>query len=231
LTRHELKEQVQHDVFADSVARVVDYTTTHRSQVIKWSSIAVVAAAIVAGVLWYLSYARGQRQTDLEAAFQVLSAPVGQNTPGVKSYPTEDAKRNASVKALTEVINKDGGSREGRIAQYYRGTLNVQKDPKSAESDLKAVANDSGDIGSLAKIALAQVYSGSNRVPEAQGLLRDIINHPTSLVSKAQAQIMLAQLDQSANPQEAKNILQDLKNNPDPVVARSAEQLLGQIGH
>ncbi len=141
MTRHELKEQVQHDAFAESVAKVVDYTTTHRSLVIKWAVIAVVAALIVAGVLWYNSSARAQRQADLEAAFQVLSAPVGQTIPGMKTYPTEDAKRTASLTALNDVIKKDGGSREGRIAQYYRGTLNVQQDPKLAESDLKAVSD------------------------------------------------------------------------------------------
>ncbi len=86
-------------------------------------------------------------------------------------------------------------------------------------------------MSSLAKVALAQLYSGSNRVPEAQTLLRSVIDHPTPLVSKAQAQIMLAQLDKTANPQEAKGILQQLKGNQDPVIARSAEQLLGQLAH
>lgn len=232
MTRHELKEQVQHDAFSDSVSKVVDYTTSHRSTVIKGIAVAVAVALIIGGIFWYLSNARAQRQADLDAAFQVLSAPVGSTAPaGVKSYPTEDAKRDASLKALNSVIQKDGNSREGHIAQYYRGTLNVEKDSKSAESDLKTVADSSGDVSSLAKVALSELYAGSNRVPEAQNLLRDVINHPTSLVSKEQAQIMLAQLDQTANPQEAKSILQDLKNNPDTAVSRTATQLLGQLGH
>lgn len=232
MTRHELKEQVQHDAFADSVSKVVDYTTTHRSTVIKWAAVAVVAALVIGGVFWYESSARAQRQADLEAAFEVLNAPVTATPPpGVKAYPTEDAKRAASLTALTQVINKDGGSREGHIAQYYRAALNTEKNPQSAEADFKAVADDSGDMSSLAKVALAQIYAGTNRVSEAQNLLRSVIDHPSSLVSKQQAQILLAQLDQTANPQEAKSILQSLKNNPDPAISRAADQLLAPSGH
>lgn len=232
LTRHDLKEQIQHDAFTDSVSKVVDYTSTHRSDVIKWIAAAVVAAVIAGGVIWYLSYSRAQREQDLANAFAVLSAEVGPSAPaGVKSYPTEEAKRDASIKALTEVVNKDGNSEEGRIAQYYRGTLEVQTNPGAAESDLKAAADSHGDIASLAKVALSQIYAGSNRVSQAQSLLRDVIDHPSALVSKQQAQIMLAQLDQTANPQEAKGILQSLKNDPDPAIARTAGQLLTQAGH
>jgi hypothetical protein len=233
LTRHELKEQVQHDAFAESVAKVVDYTSSHRASVVKWTAVAVAVALIIGGVVWYNSYADGHRQQDLAAAFQVLSAPVGANAPaGTKSYPTEDAKRAASLKALTDVVNKDGDSREGMIARYYRGTLTAQRDLKAAESDLKAAADSSADVSALAKVALSEVYAGENRISEAQALLRSLIDKPGALVSKEQAQIMLAQLDQTANPQEAKQILQSLKKpGQDPEVARAADQVSAQLEH
>ena len=233
MTRHELKAQVQHDPFAESVNKAFDYVSSHRSIATKWAAVGIAVLLVILGFVWYRSYARSQRQQDLESAFEVLGAPVGPNAAkGVKSYPTDEAKHAASLKVLTDVLNKDGDSHEGLIARYYRGTLNAQQDPKAAENDLKVVADSSADVSSLAKIALADLYAGENRVGEAQALLRSLINKPNALVSKQQAQIMLAQLDETANPQEAKQILQDLKKpDQDPAIARAAEQVSAQLAH
>ena len=231
MTRHELKEQVQHDAFKESVGKALNYTASHRSQVTRWAVIAAGVLIIAGAAFWYMSYRRSVRQQDLEAAFVVLSAPVGPAGQFGKSYPTEDAKRDASMKALADVIAKDGGSKEGLIAQYYRGTLKAQRqDSNGAQADLRTVADSNSDVAPLAKIALAQLYAGENRVPEAQELLRGIVNKPTPLVSKAQAEVMLAQLDQATNPQQAKKILDSLKSpNQDPAVSRAVDQLSTQM--
>ncbi|MBV9264708.1 MAG: tetratricopeptide repeat protein [Acidobacteriaceae bacterium] len=232
MTRHELKEQIQHDPFAEAVARVVDYTTTNRQAVIRWVVIAVAVAAVIGGIVWYSSYARSVRQRDLDAAFQVLSAPVGPQQPQFgKSFPTEDAKKQASIKAFAAVVAKDGDSREGLIARYYLASIKAQQDARAAEADLKTVADSRSEVSALAKIALAQLYAGENRVPEAQQLLRDLVNKPTDLVSKQQAQVMLAQLDQATNPQQAEKILKDLRTeSPRPAVSRAVDQLSAQLG-
>jgi AAA15 family ATPase/GTPase len=75
------------------------------------------------------------------------------------------------------------------------------------------------------------VYLGEKKIAEAQGLLRAIVNSPTSLVSKAQAQILLAQIDQSVNPAESKNILKSIEKSDQgrPAVSRAADQLSTQL--
>jgi hypothetical protein len=128
------------------------------------------------------------------------------------------------------VVAKDGGTSEGLMAQYYLGTLKAQQDPKGAESDLKTVADSSDEISSLAKVALAQLYAGENRLPEAQQLLQSVENKPTSLVSKEQAQILRAQLDATTNPQQAKKILQSLQGpKADPAISRAASEVAAQV--
>jgi hypothetical protein len=230
LTRHELKEQVQHDAFSDTVSKIVHYSTAHRDTVIKWGVAVVAVAGITIGAIAYSSHQRTEREQDLAAAFDVISAPVGPATQFGKSYPTEAAKRSASIKALSAVVAKDRGSDEGLMAQYYLGTLKTQSDPKGAESDLKTVADSSSEVSSLAKIALAQLYAGENRVPEAQELLQSLANKPNSLVSKGQADILRAQIDAATNPQQAKQILQPLENQKqDPVVARAAGEVAAQV--
>lgn len=231
MTRHELKEQLQHDQFTDAVSRSLDYVTSHREKITRWAIVAAVILAIAGGAFWYSSYQRSVRQQDLQAAFEVLEAQVGPSTnPAVKNFPTQEAKTQASIKALSAVVAKDGGTREGFIAQYYLGTLKAaQNDNKGAESDLRAVGNSSSDSAALAKIALAQLYAGENRTAEAQELLHSLVNRPVDLVSKAQAQILLAQLDQRANPQQAKNLLKSLQT-PDqrPAVTRAVNELSAQ---
>jgi len=233
LTRHELKEQLQHDHFTDAVSHVFTYTQTHRQQVTRWVITGLVILVIAGGAFWYASYRSSVRQRDLQAAFDVLETPLATANPSAegKTFPSDQAKRDASMKALADVVAKDGGTREGFVAQYYLGTLKAQNgDSKGAEADLQAVANSSSQCAPLAKIALAELYAGQNRTSEAQNLLREIINKPAELVSKAQAQILLARLEGSTNPQEAKKILQSLKKpNQDPAVARAADQISAQL--
>jgi hypothetical protein len=228
LTRHDLKEQLKHDKFTDSVAAAVDYTSSHRTQVTRWSIIGGIVLIIIGLTAWYLSYRSSQRQQDLEAAMQVLGTPVGPSS----SYSTEAAKQAAGLKALNEVISKDGdSSREGLIALYYRGTIEAAQGNKSAEADLQKVADSSSSCSPLAKIALSQLYSGENRLHDAEALLRSVIEKPSALVSKGQAQILLAQLEQSSNPKEAKQLLQTVRASAkdDPAVTRAADQLSSKL--
>ncbi len=231
MTRHELKDQVQHDQFTDSVSTALNYASSHRQRFIHWGVTAAVVAILIAGAIWFNSYRRAQRERDLQAVFSVLDAQVGPHNDYVKTFATQDEKLQASIKALSGVVAKDGGTREGYLAQYYLGTLKVQKnDAKGAEADLRAVASSSSDSAALAKIALAQLYIASKRTADAQNLLRSLVNKPTDLVSKSQAEVLMAQLVSSVNPQEAKHILQGLKTpNASPAVTRAADQVSAQL--
>lgn len=231
MTRHELKEQLQHDHFTDAVSDVLGYAVSNRERLIRWGIAAAVIAALVGGAFWYASYRRSVRQQDLQSAFDVLETPVGPPNQFAKSFATQDAKLQASIKALSEVVAKDGGSREGLMAQYYLGTLKIQKqDNKAAESDLRAVAGAKSECAGLAKLALAQLLASENRMPEAQSLLHEMVNKPTDLVSKAQAQVLLARLEETTNPKEAKAILQSLrKSNQDAAVTRAVDQISAQL--
>ena len=230
MTRHELKEQLQHDHFTDAVSGMVGYASSHRENVIRWSIILAIVLILGGGAFWYAAYRNAARQQDLQNAFAILEAPVGAPGQLGKTFPTQDAKTQASIKTLQDVVAKDGGTRQGLIAQYYLGTLKAaRQDTKGAQSDLQAVANSSSECAPLAKIALSQIYAGENRTSDAQAILRDLINKPTDLVSKAQAEILLAHLDETSNPQEAKKLLQSLRAETDPAVSRAVQQISSQL--
>lgn len=232
MTRHDLKDQLQHDQFTDTVSNVVSYSASHRQTIIRYSIIGGAVLIVVGLALWFFNYRASQRQADLQAAFSVLDVPVGPQAAGstTKTFATQDEKTKAAQKAFGDVAAKDSGSHEGRIAQYYLGTLKAQTgDAKAAESDLQTVANAGGDVASLAKIALAQLYVSQQKTSQAENLLRDVVNKPTDLVSKAQAQILLAQILESSNPREAKKIVQSLRvPNQSPAVTRALDQVAAQ---
>lgn len=233
MTRHELKEQVEHDQFTDTVSNLVSYATAHREKLTFWGLIALAVVIVAGAIFWYSSYRNGVRQQDLAAALEVVGASVGPANPAnpaTKTYATQDEKNKASMKALSGVVAKDGGTRQGLTAQYYLGTLKAQSgDMRGAEADLRAVAGSRNECAPLAKIALAQLYAGKNRTSEAEALLRELVNNPTDLVSKAQAQILLAHMEETTNPQDAKKILQSLKTpTQDPAISRAVEQMSAQ---
>ncbi|HEY1216285.1 MAG TPA: hypothetical protein VGE93_21895, partial [Bryobacteraceae bacterium] len=78
MTRHELKEQLQHDRFSDAVSGAVVYASSHRKNLIRGAIAVAVIAAIVGVALWYSSYRRSIRRDALETALVVAQAPVGQ---------------------------------------------------------------------------------------------------------------------------------------------------------
>lgn len=230
MTRHELKEQLQHDRFTDAVSGALVYARSHRENLVRWIIAAGIILIVAGGAFWFMAYRNSVRQQDLENAFVVLDAPVGAPSQLGKTFATQDAKNKASMKALQDVMAKDGGTRQGLIAQYYLGTLKAStQDIKGAQADLENVANSSSECASLAKIALAQIYASENRMADAQKLLRDIIDKPADLVSKAQAQILLAHLEEATNPQESKKLLSAASANPDPAVQRAAQEISSQL--
>ena len=165
-------------------------------------------------------------------ALSVLQAQVGPPSEYAKTFLTEEVKQQAALKALSGIVAKYSGTREGLIAQYYRGTLKAQRDDlNGAQSDLRVVADSRSECAPLAKIALAQLFAGQKKTGEAQNLLRSIVNAPTDLVSKAQAQILLAELDQTVNPREAKDILKSIEkaDRQRPAVTRAADEVSAQL--
>jgi hypothetical protein len=231
LTRHDLKDQLQHDQFTDAVTGAVSFAQNNRQQVIRWVII-VAAVLLVGGGIWgFLSYQKSQRENDLAAAMMVVNAQVGPANDYAKTYPTEDAKNDAAMKALGEVVAKDGNSNEGMIALYYRATLKAKKDQASTEGDFKRVADSGTDVAPLAKIALAQLYVGEKKTAEAKDLLRSIISSPTDLVSKAQAQILLAQTEVASNPQDSRADLKSIDANDAkrPAVSKASDAVSAQL--
>lgn len=229
MTRHELKE-LEHDQFAVKVGSAVEYTKTHRQLVLRWAIIGLVAIAAVGGGFWFASYKRTERQADLRAAYEVAEASIGDKaSPFAKSYPTQEAKDQALLKAMAEVASKHSGSEEGYIAEYYAATLKASRGSVAAAvPNFKHVAESGAAVAAYAKLALAQIYLDQGNTQDAEALLRSLIEKPNGLVSKEQAQVVLAKVLAKKDPAASKKLLDSMDYQKmlkeRPAIARAMDE-------
>jgi len=223
LTRHELKS----DQFVEQVGQIVENVEAHRAQVIRYSIAAAAVLLIAGGSYWFVRSRQETRQAELAKTLRVWTAPVG-GTPGEYSFATADAKQKAIEKVIPEFVAKYAGSKEAAVGDYLLGIRAADQNRfDEAEQHLKAAADGgSKEYGSLAKLALAEVYAARGKNADAEKLLKELIDKPTALVSKDQATISLARLYLKTKPAEANKLLDPLLHAPDTTAGSIATALI-----
>lgn len=227
LTRKELKT----DKFALEVGHGLEYVSDHRGQVVRWGSIAAAVVAAILIVYAIFSYRAGVRDEALRSALQIQEAPVAQAAaPGQQSFATPDQKEAALKKALTEVADKYSGTQQGAVARYYLGTLAADKGdlPTAEKSFREVVDHANSNYASLAKLSLASVLAAQEKTADGERMLRSLVDHPTTFVSKDQATIALARYLAATKPQEARKLLDPLKTERN-TISRAALTALSEI--
>ncbi len=213
ITRKELKT----DKFAQEIEQTVTFFEEHRAAIIRFGSLAVVVALLVFGYIVYSRHRHTARQDALYQALEAIDAPVAAapGTPGL-NFPNQAAKDQEVIKRLTALRVDYAGSDEASVAGYYLATtLAEQGKQAEAEKILQDVAeNGSSQYAALAKLSLAHIYFGSGKADLGEKTLRDLIDHPTTFVTKEQATIALARALKDTKPQEAHKLLQPLLNKP-----------------
>ena len=226
-TRHALKQ----DRLVEATRTGVDWFGEHRAKVIQAAVAAVVLLAmVIAGLVVY-----NQRSTAADLAFgqamDTYNAPLataGQPpAPGEKTFPTASARATAANQQFVQVANQYGLLLPGKTASYFAGLTAIDMgQPGAAETYLKKVADGSNaPLGSLAKLALANLYQQLNRNSEAVVLYNQLIAKPTTTVPADAARLQLASLYEKTNPAEANKIYAQLKNSKSAAGQIAAQKL------
>ena len=231
VTRNKLKT----DKFAVEVEHTVEYVAEHRKQVTMYGAIAVGVAILAAGIWYYRGSQHSARQKDLAEAMQKQDAPVMPTPPAGSAAPplyfTTQALKNAEVtKAFSAVRVKHPGSTEAVIAASYLGAISADEG-KLAEAEKyfqAAIADGDANYGSVAKLSLSQILVATGRVPDAEKMLRSMVDNPTLFVSKEQATIALAKAIGGSKPAEARKLLEPLRATPG-AVSQAAITALNQL--
>lgn len=216
ITRKELKS----DKFALEVEHTVTFFEEHQQELIRYGGIALAVIALGIGLWLYRSHQHTEREEALAQAIKVQEAPTGGiSGNGGLVFPTQEAKDVEALRVFGDLKAKYPGTDEGEIAQYYLGAIKADQGKLAeAEKDFQQVAqNGSTAYASLAKLSLAQIYFSDGRNSQAESTLRDLMAHPTVLVSKEQATLMLARYLMMKNPEEARKMLDPLRSVPGTV--------------
>jgi predicted negative regulator of RcsB-dependent stress response len=212
---------LKRDVFALEVGHTFEYVERHRRQVVIGVCVGLALVLSVFGYRWYSKRQHALRQTQLHAAMRILDAIVGPENPraGLISFPTQKARAQAVYKAFGDIARQYRGTDEADVARYFWGTAAADqgKLDEAEKAFLEAAGSRNRDYGSLAKLALAQVYHARGKTADAEKLLRELMDKPTAFVSKEQATIELARIIAETRPAEARKLLEPLRTMPGAV--------------
>jgi predicted negative regulator of RcsB-dependent stress response len=227
LTRKELKS----DQVAVTVEHTVDYVQAHQKPIIQVVIGAVALAVIIGGIVFYRGQQQEVRDARLAEATRVAQAPVGAaGTPDSLSFPTPEAKAAEETKVFSKLQADYPGTQQGYIAEYYLAGVDAsQSRMEEARKKYEDVAkNAEANTASLAKFAIAQILLQENKTADAQAALKDLMEHPTDMVSKDQATVTLAESMKLTNPAEAKKLLEPLVKEGGEI-AGTAARLLNEL--
>jgi hypothetical protein len=227
---HITRKSLKTDRLVEEVSHSVDFMAKHRRQFVRGGIAAAVL--LVAGLgFWY--YQQNQKSARLELlskAYLIQDSPVGPPQGDVKPpFATEAERTVAAAKGFQAVIDKYPGSNEALISKYFLAAqaAAAARWPDAERGFQEVAARGNADLASLARLSIAQVYAGQGKLPEAEKLLRELADKPTTAVSKEQAQITLARILMASRPDEAKKILEPMRTARS-AVSRAAVSALGE---
>lgn len=222
ITRKELKT----DRFAQEVGQTFAFFEEHRREVLIYGAAALVVVLLAVGFYFYRQRQYAARERVLSQALQVLEAPVGAPAESVAglSFATPEARDAEAAKRFGDIANNYSGTRQGVVAEYTLAAMAAEQDRVlEAEKRFKTVAESGNrEYASLAQMALAEIYFGSNRIAEGEQLLRPLIAKPTIFVSSEEATIALARGIAKTKPEEARKLLEPLRSSRNTAVSQAA---------
>jgi predicted negative regulator of RcsB-dependent stress response len=229
-TRQELKQ----NAFTTQTAETIHWAVEHRSKVMAVAIAVVIILAAIGGGWAYLNYRDAQAQSQLSLAVQKFNAPIRPaGTPAtadVLSYGTAQERDLASNADFTRIADKYSHTQSSQLARYFAGvTYRDLGKTAEAEQSLKEVAGSRyPEIGSLAKVALAQIYHDSGKNVDAIDIYKGLIDHPTISVGKSTAQLALASLYEAmGRTDDARHLYESMqKESPASLIAQIAGQKL-----
>jgi tetratricopeptide (TPR) repeat protein len=184
------------DKFAQATASSVGWVSDHRSGVLKWSIVAVIALLVVVGGLVAWTVESSAADKALGVALDTYDAPLAQ--PGAPvdagTYATAADRSKAANQQFADVANKYGWLPEGAKAHYFAGVTDQDLAQNAqAETELKKAAGAwDHNLANLAKLALAGLYHRTQRDQQAIDIYNELTAKPSATVSANVAQLDLA---------------------------------------
>ncbi len=231
-TRHQLKQDAFSRVTIGAAEKTAHWTVEHRATVVISAVAAAIVLAVGVGGWFYLNSQNEKASLELSQAVRTMETPLrpsgAPEQPDFPTFTSAKERMQAAQKQFQAIVDKYPHTSTADLAHYFLGVTAAElSDNATAERDFKEViSSGSSEVAAVAKFALASLYGQSNRTKDAAALYQQLIDKPTTSVSKVTAQLQLADLYQNSNqPLDAKRIYEQVKReNP----GNEAGQLAGQ---
>jgi predicted negative regulator of RcsB-dependent stress response len=227
---------LKQDRFAATTMETVSWAVEHRKTLVTVGLAAAVVLAIVLGGWYYLQSQEQAAGTALGHALRTYEAQVAPPgtpaQPGIITFSSAKDRARAAQTEFRTIASQYRHTRSGELARYFAALTDVELGNNSAaEQELKQVAGvHNQDLAALSKMALASIYRNTSRDADAIALYKQLIEHPATSVSKPRAQLELADLYSSKQPQEAKKLYEQIaKENPTSPAAQMANSHLSEL--
>jgi predicted negative regulator of RcsB-dependent stress response len=230
------RRQLKQDKFAQTTGEIISEAVAHSRSLIITAVITAIMLALALGSGWYWNYRNQQANLALGKAMDSYNAPLrppdtpAQEDTTAPSFPSALERARTARQQFQQIARKYGFTKSGQAARYMAALTAIDMgDSMAGEQELKQVADSRNhDMAALAKLALAGVYTNSNRSKEALQLYQYLVSHPTDSVSKEMAELELASLYTASNQAaEATKVYNQLiKDNPKGAAASIAQQRL-----
>ncbi len=209
-----------------------------------------IAAVAVLIVLVGIYFAYQQRQNNaaqlaLGNAIETSQALVT-DTPQpagvtIKTFKTEKERADAAIKEFQAVAEKYGGHFADK-AKYFIAVNRLSLDRAAGIKELEGLTGMSGEVGYMAKFALAQTKTDDGKPDEAAKLYQELVTADNPVVAKDTVRFELAKIyEQQNKPKEAADLYfqiaseasqaKDTEGKPLPLsqTAREAKEKLADL--
>jgi TolA-binding protein len=239
--RAEVRHQLKQDRFSRKTIEVAEATAhwsaEHKNKLIGGAIALVLLITTLLGSWYYLEQQDEKASVDLGRATQILETPIRPaGMPAQPDYPSfgsSEERATAARKEFQSIIDKYPHTHAADFSHYLLGVTAISLgDNATAERELKNVAGYyNHDLSSLAKLSLASIYRNTGRTKEALDLYKELINKPSTTVTKSTAEVQLAETYQaSGNTSEAKKQYEQIqKEDPKSEAAQLATSKLQEL--
>lgn len=162
---------LKHDPLVDQYIQTAAWAKSNSQPILKYAAIAGGILIIAIASYWFMSARAKNAHNAFAKAMEYNDAPVSNPKPAGLSpdaiaFTTDDAKHRAAYDAFVKAAD-EYPSYNGEIAGYYAAMHQLHFEPAKAEPKLKELAEKNSEVGSQARLALAERYAATAKYNEA----------------------------------------------------------------
>lgn len=167
-----------------------------KGKTVLYAIAAVAVLALLLGIIYVWNRrSNNTAQTALGKAIEtsvatVTTQPIPAGFQG-KAFKTEKERAEAAAAEFDAVATQYGGA-VGEKAKYLAAVTRLSLDRPAAIQTLEGLAKSGGEIGTLAKFAVAQAKQGDGKLDEAVTIYQELISATTNIVPKDSVSFALA---------------------------------------